>query len=49
MHRMGLGLDTLKIQNVSDDVGYLNSIGRIRGAVVRRQAARGRLRPWLRR
>ncbi len=39
MHRMGLVLETLKIQNVSDDVGYLNSIGRIRGAVVRRQAA----------
>jgi flotillin len=39
MHRMGIALDTLKIQNVSDDVGYLNSIGRIRGAVVRREAA----------
>src|SRR5947199_3397090 len=34
MHRMGLALETLKIQNVSDDVGYLNSIGRIRGSVV---------------
>ncbi len=39
MHRMGLALETLKIQNVSDDVGYLNSIGRIRGAMVRREAA----------
>ena len=39
MNRMGLVLDTLKIQNVSDDVGYLNSIGRIRGAVVRKNAA----------
>jgi flotillin len=39
MHRMGLALDTLKIQNVSDDVGYLNSIGRIRGSVVRQGAA----------
>ncbi len=39
MHRMGLALETLKIQNVSDDVGYLNSIGRIRGSVVRQQAA----------
>ena len=39
MHRMGLVLETLKVQNVSDDVGYLNSIGRIRGAVVRREAA----------
>jgi flotillin len=39
MNRMGLGLDTLKIQSVSDDVGYLNSIGRIRGATVRQDAA----------
>ncbi len=39
MHRMGLALETLKIQNVSDDVGYLNSIGRIRGADVRKNAA----------
>jgi flotillin len=39
MNRMGLILDTLKIQNVSDEVGYLNSIGRIRGASVRQGAA----------
>jgi flotillin len=39
MHRMGLVLDTLKVQNVSDDVGYLNSIGRIRGAMVRQGAS----------
>lgn len=39
MNRMGLTLETLKIQNVSDDVGYLSSIGRIRGADVRRTAA----------
>ncbi len=39
MNRMGLALDTLKIQNVSDDVGYLVSIGRIRGATVRQDAA----------
>ncbi len=38
MNRMGLVLDTLKIQNVTDDVGYLNSIGRIRGASVRQSA-----------
>jgi flotillin len=38
MARMGLVLDTLKIQNVTDDVGYLNSIGRIRGAAVRQEA-----------
>ncbi|MFP6686135.1 MAG: flotillin family protein, partial [Polyangiaceae bacterium] len=36
--RMGLVLDTLKIQNVTDDANYLNSIGRIRGATVRRDA-----------
>jgi flotillin len=39
MRRMGLVLETLKIQNVSDEVGYLNSIGRIRGASVRQEAA----------
>jgi flotillin len=39
MNRMGLVLDTLKIQNVSDEAGYLNSIGRIRGSVVRQGAA----------
>ncbi len=39
MNRMGLTLETLKIQNVSDDVGYLSSIGRIRGAEVRQGAA----------
>ena len=39
MNRMGLALETLKIQNVSDDVNYLNSIGRIRGSVVRKGAA----------
>jgi flotillin len=35
MNRMGLVLDNLKIVNVTDDSGYLNSIGRIRGATVR--------------
>jgi flotillin len=39
LHRMGLVLDTLKIQNITDDVGYLNSIGRIQGARVRKDAA----------
>lgn len=39
MQRMGIILDTLKIQNVTDDANYLNSIGRIKGAVVRRDAA----------
>jgi flotillin len=32
MSRMGLVLDTLKIQNVTDEVNYLSSIGRIRSA-----------------
>ncbi len=40
MTRMGLVLDTLKIQNVSDRVGYLSSVGRIRSADLnQRQAA----------
>lgn len=39
MNRMGLVLDTLKIQNVTDDANYLNSIGRIRGAKVRMEAS----------
>lgn len=38
LDKLGLVLDTLKIQNVSDDVGYLNSIGRMRSAQVRRDA-----------
>jgi len=37
--RIGLILDTLKIQNVTDDVNYLNSIGRIRGAKIRQDAS----------
>jgi len=39
LNRIGLVLDTLKIQNITDDVGYLNSIGRIQGAHVRMEAA----------
>jgi flotillin len=39
LSRIGLVLDTLKIQNITDDVGYLNSIGRIQGARVRMDAA----------
>ncbi|MBI5533417.1 MAG: flotillin family protein [Deltaproteobacteria bacterium] len=38
MARMGLELDLLKIQNVTDDVGYLKSIGRIAGADLRKRA-----------
>jgi flotillin len=39
MTRMGLVLDTLKIQNVTDDANYLNSTGRIQGARVRKEAS----------
>ena len=39
LHRMGLVLDTLKIQNVTDDANYLNSSGRMSGAKVRMQAS----------
>jgi len=38
LHRLGLQLDTLKIQAVSDDVNYLSSIGRKRIANVLRDA-----------
>jgi flotillin len=38
LERIGLVLDTLNIQNVSDEVGYLDSIGRTRSAAVRRDA-----------
>ncbi|MBX3127559.1 MAG: flotillin family protein [Polyangiaceae bacterium] len=39
MSRMGLVLDTLKIQNVTDEVNYLASIGRIRGASLNMEQA----------
>jgi flotillin len=39
MSRVGLVLDTLKIQNVTDDVEYLSSIGRIRGAKLNMEQA----------
>jgi len=35
---LGLELDTLKIQDVSDDVGYLDSIGRRQSAEVQKRA-----------
>ncbi len=38
LSQIGLVLDTLKIQNVSDEVGYLDAIGRTRSAEVRRNA-----------
>jgi flotillin len=39
MSRVGLVLDTLKVQNVTDDVNYLASIGRIRGATLNMRQA----------
>jgi flotillin len=36
--KLGLTLDTLKIQNVADDVGYLDSIGRVQSAEVIKRA-----------
>ena len=36
--KIGLELDTLKIQNVHDEVGYLDAIGRQEGARIRRDA-----------
>jgi flotillin len=44
LQRLGLVLDNLQIQNISDDVGYLTSVGRVRGAKVRRDAAIGEVR-----
>ena len=38
LQALGLGLDTLKIQTVSDDVGYLNAIGRVPSAQLIRDA-----------
>ena len=38
LNRLGLVLDTLNIQNITDEVGYLDAIGRQRSAQIRRQA-----------
>jgi len=38
LEKIGLVLDTLNIQNVSDEVGYLDAIGRIQSAEIRRKA-----------
>lgn len=38
LQKLGLVLDTLKIQNVSDEVGYLDAIGRRRTAAVLKEA-----------
>ena len=39
LNRLGLALDTLKIQDVSDEVKYLDSIGRKRSAEIQRKAS----------
>jgi flotillin len=39
LKRLGLQLDSLKIQNVTDRVGYLESIGRVKSAEILRIAA----------
>ena len=39
LNKLGLVLDTLKIQNVSDDRGYLDCIGRVKGAELNRDAS----------
>jgi flotillin len=38
LSHLGLVLDTLKIQNVTDESGYLDAIGRVASAAVRRNA-----------
>ncbi len=38
MHKLGLQLDTLKIQHVADDTGYLDSLGRPQIAAAKRDA-----------
>ncbi len=38
LSHLGLVLDTLKIQNVTDESGYLDAIGRVASAAVRRSA-----------
>lgn len=38
MNKLGLCLDTLKVQHVADDTGYLDSLGRPRIAAVKRDA-----------
>ncbi|MBU1067979.1 flotillin family protein [Myxococcota bacterium] len=44
--KLGLVLDTLKIQNISDKVQYLESIGRIRNADVQRDARVAQAKNW---
>ena len=44
LQRLGLVLDNLQIQNISDDVGYLTSVGRVRGALVNKDAKIGEVK-----
>jgi flotillin len=44
MQRLGLVLDNLQIQSITDSVGYLTSVGRVRGAQVRKNAKIGEVR-----
>ncbi|MDA3863801.1 MAG: SPFH domain-containing protein [Deltaproteobacteria bacterium] len=45
--KLGLILDTLKIQNVSDKVSYLSSVGRIRNAEAQRNARVATAENWV--
>ena len=45
LHRLGLLLDNLQIQNISDDVSYLSSVGRVRSARIK-EARIAELQAW---
>jgi flotillin len=44
LQRLGLVLDNLQIQNISDEVGYLASVGRVRTANVTKEARIGEVK-----
>ncbi|HNI60436.1 MAG TPA: SPFH domain-containing protein [Pseudomonadota bacterium] len=46
LHRLGLLLDNLQIQNISDDVSYLSSVGRVRSARIKKEARIAELQAW---
>lgn len=46
LHRLGLLLDNLQIQNISDDVSYLSSVGRVRSARIKKEARIAELKAW---
>lgn len=46
LHRLGLVLDNLQIQNISDDVSYLSSVGRVRSARIKKEARIAELQAW---